>query len=121
VSFDPSLFHSFPQTLTDLFSLSHLCFRAVVVLLLYCGLFLAGGKAVANYNSVVNGDKIIQTALEEFGRIDVVVNNAGILRDKSFARISDTDWGMLKLMLILLIGVPKLKVHVNTLLLLCVP
>jgi len=44
----------------------------------------------------VNGDKIIQTALEKFGRVDVVVNNAGILRDKSFGRISDTDWGMFK-------------------------
>jgi hypothetical protein len=58
--------------------------------------FLAGGKAVANYDSVVNGDKIIQTALEKFGRVDIVVNNAGILRDKSFSRISDTDWGMFK-------------------------
>ena len=57
---------------------------------------MAGGKAVANYDSVVNGDKIIKTALEEFGRVDVVVNNAGILRDKSFSRISDTDWGMFK-------------------------
>ena len=44
----------------------------------------------------MNGDKIIQTALEKFGRVDVVVNNAGILRDKSFGRISDTDWGMFK-------------------------
>ena len=42
----------------------------------------------------MNGDKIIQTALEKFGRVDIVVNNAGILRDKSFSRISDTDWGM---------------------------
>lgn len=41
----------------------------------------------------MNGDKIIQTALEKFGRVDIVVNNAGILRDKSFSRISDTDWG----------------------------
>jgi NADP-dependent 3-hydroxy acid dehydrogenase YdfG len=57
-------------------------------------LFPTGGKAVANYNSVVDGDKIIQTALEAFGRVDVVVNNAGILRDKSFTRISNTDWGM---------------------------
>ncbi|XP_026677530.1 peroxisomal multifunctional enzyme A [Diaphorina citri] len=55
-----------------------------------------GGKAVPNYNSVVDGDKIVQTALENFGRIDIVINNAGILRDKSFARISDTDWQLVQ-------------------------
>ncbi|XP_024086184.1 peroxisomal multifunctional enzyme type 2-like [Cimex lectularius] len=54
-----------------------------------------GGKAVGDYNSVVDGDKIVQTALENFGRIDVVVNNAGILRDKSFARISNADWDLI--------------------------
>lgn len=53
----------------------------------------SGGKAVADYNSVVNGEKIIQTALDNFGRVDVVVNNAGILRDRSFTRISNSDWG----------------------------
>ncbi|XP_008485888.2 peroxisomal multifunctional enzyme type 2-like [Diaphorina citri] len=36
-----------------------------------------GGKAVPDYNSVVDGDKIVQTALENFGRIDIVINNAG--------------------------------------------
>ncbi len=36
----------------------------------------------------------MQTALEHYGRIDVVVNNAGILRDKAFANISDTDWDL---------------------------
>ena len=54
--------------------------------------FLAGGKAVANYDSVVNGDRIIQMALQESGHVD----NAGILHDKSFSRINDTDWGMFK-------------------------
>lgn len=54
-----------------------------------------GGIAVADYNSVVEGEKIVKTALENFGRIDVVVNNAGVLRDKSFASISDKDWGEL--------------------------
>ena len=44
----------------------------------------AGGKAVANYDSVENGDKIIETAIKAFGRIDVLINNAGILRDISF-------------------------------------
>ncbi|XP_050540879.1 peroxisomal multifunctional enzyme type 2-like isoform X1 [Daktulosphaira vitifoliae] len=53
-----------------------------------------GGKAVPDYNSVVDGDKLVQTALDNYGRIDVIVNNAGILRDKSFARISDSDWNL---------------------------
>lgn len=54
-----------------------------------------GGKAVANYDSVEEGEKLVQTALENFGRIDIVVNNAGILRDRSFARISDQDWDLI--------------------------
>ncbi|XP_030624245.1 peroxisomal multifunctional enzyme type 2 isoform X2 [Chanos chanos] len=54
-----------------------------------------GGKAVANYDSVENGEKLIQTALDAFGRIDVVINNAGILRDRSFARTSDMDWDLI--------------------------
>lgn len=49
----------------------------------------AGGVAVANYDSVTDGEKIIQTAMEAFGRVDILINNAGILRDKSFARISE--------------------------------
>ncbi|XP_070759806.1 peroxisomal multifunctional enzyme type 2 isoform X3 [Enoplosus armatus] len=53
-----------------------------------------GGKAVANYDSVEDGEKLIQTALDTFGRIDVVVNNAGILCDRSFARTSDMDWDL---------------------------
>ena len=46
-----------------------------------------GGAAVAEYSSVATpegGTAIVQKALDEFGRIDVVVNNAGILRDKAF-------------------------------------
>jgi NAD(P)-dependent dehydrogenase (short-subunit alcohol dehydrogenase family) len=47
----------------------------------------AGGEAVANYDSVATPDggrAIVQTALDTFGRIDIVVNNAGILRDAAF-------------------------------------
>ncbi|XP_027889600.1 peroxisomal multifunctional enzyme type 2 [Xiphophorus couchianus] len=54
-----------------------------------------GGKAVANYDSVEDGEKLIQSALDAFGRIDVLVNNAGILRDRSFARTSDLDWDLI--------------------------
>lgn len=55
-----------------------------------------GGKAVANYESVENGEKLVKQAFEAFGRIDVLVNNAGILRDRSFARISDLDWDIIQ-------------------------
>lgn len=54
----------------------------------------AGGKAVANYDSVENGDKIIETAIQAFGRIDVLINNAGILRDISFKNMKDQDWDL---------------------------
>jgi multifunctional beta-oxidation protein len=37
----------------------------------------AGGKAVANYDSVEDGDKIVETALKAFGKVDIVINNAG--------------------------------------------
>lgn len=55
----------------------------------------AGGKAVANYDSVENGDKIIETAIQNYGRIDVLLNNAGILRDISFKNMSDKDWDLI--------------------------
>lgn len=54
----------------------------------------AGGQAVANPDSVTDGDKIVQCALDNFGRVDVVVNNAGILRDKSLHKMSDEDWNL---------------------------
>lgn len=54
-----------------------------------------GGEAIADYNSVEEGEKIIQTALDKWGRIDIVVNNAGILRDVSFMRMTDNDWDLI--------------------------
>lgn len=53
-----------------------------------------GGEAVANHDSVTDGGQIVQCALDSFGRVDVVVNNAGILRDKSFHKMEDTDWDL---------------------------
>jgi NAD(P)-dependent dehydrogenase (short-subunit alcohol dehydrogenase family) len=47
----------------------------------------AGGEAVANHDSVSTpdgGEAIIQTAIDAYGRVDIVINNAGILRDKTF-------------------------------------
>ena len=54
----------------------------------------AGGTAVANHVSVTDGGKIVQQALDSFGRVDVVVNNAGILRDKTFHKMEDADWDL---------------------------
>ena len=53
-----------------------------------------GGKAVANYDSVEDGENIVQSAMKNFGRLDILINNAGILRDRSFARISESDWNL---------------------------
>lgn len=55
----------------------------------------AGGEAVANFDSVIgleNGEKIVKTALDSYGKIDIVVNNAGILRDRILFKMSEEEW-----------------------------
>ncbi|MGH8930171.1 MAG: SDR family oxidoreductase [Egibacteraceae bacterium] len=55
----------------------------------------AGGEAIANYDNVATGEggqAIVRAALEAFGHVDVVVNNAGILRDASFGKMTDQQW-----------------------------
>ena len=55
----------------------------------------AGGEAIANYDSVEDGAKIVQAALDTWKRIDIVVNNAGILRDTSFQKMTQDDWDLI--------------------------
>jgi len=58
----------------------------------------AGGEAVPNYNSVADWEgaqAIIQTAIDSFGKIDILINNAGILRDKSIMKMEVADWDII--------------------------
>jgi NAD(P)-dependent dehydrogenase (short-subunit alcohol dehydrogenase family) len=55
----------------------------------------AGGRAVANYDSVAEpegAENIIKTAIDEFGKVDGVVSNAGILRDGTFHKMQFEQW-----------------------------
>lgn len=55
----------------------------------------AGGSAAAAVHSVADWDsaqKIVQTALDQFGRIDCIVNNAGVVRDRMFFNMSPEEW-----------------------------
>jgi NAD(P)-dependent dehydrogenase (short-subunit alcohol dehydrogenase family) len=55
----------------------------------------AGGEAVANVDDVSSWDgaeRLVQTAIDSFGKLDVLVNNAGILRDRMLANMSESEW-----------------------------
>jgi NAD(P)-dependent dehydrogenase (short-subunit alcohol dehydrogenase family) len=55
----------------------------------------AGGTAVPNFDSVATmqgGERIIQTCIDNFGRIDCLINVAGILRDRMFFNMSEEEW-----------------------------
>jgi len=57
----------------------------------------AGGEAVANYDSVAetkSGQNILKAALDAFGKVDVLVNNAGILRDKTLSKMEPEMWDL---------------------------
>ena len=52
----------------------------------------SGGNAVGNKASAEDGDQVVKAAINAYGRIDVIVNNAGILRDKAFANMDENSW-----------------------------
>ena len=51
-----------------------------------------GGKAAGVKASAEDGDAVVKGAIDAFGRIDIVINNAGILRDKAFTNMDDKMW-----------------------------
>jgi NAD(P)-dependent dehydrogenase (short-subunit alcohol dehydrogenase family) len=58
----------------------------------------AGGKAVADYGSVADpaqAKAMVQVAVKNFGKLDICINNAGILRDKSFKNMTDEMWDII--------------------------
>ena len=50
---------------------------------------------MANHDSVEFGEKIVETALKAYGKVDVIINNAGILRDVSMVKMKDIDWDLI--------------------------
>ena len=57
----------------------------------------AGGEAVANGDDVADWEgaqRLVNQAIETFGRLDVVVNNAGVVRDRMFANATEDEWDL---------------------------
>ncbi|KAF7536548.1 hypothetical protein G7054_g4449 [Neopestalotiopsis clavispora] len=52
----------------------------------------AGGRAAADYHSVLDGSAMVEHAVHKFGRLDILVNNASISRDVNFENMTDQDW-----------------------------
>ncbi|KAH7884521.1 hypothetical protein F5I97DRAFT_1812245 [Phlebopus sp. FC_14] len=52
----------------------------------------AGGNAVVNTSSATDGAAVIQSAVNAFGGVSILINNAGILRDKGFKNMTDAEW-----------------------------
>ena len=55
----------------------------------------AGGEAMANGASVTDPDQVkamVDEVMDKYGRVDILINNAGILRDKSFSKVEDQDF-----------------------------
>ena len=57
----------------------------------------AGGEAMANGASVTDPDQVkamVDEVMDKYGRVDILINNAGILRDKAFPKVEDQDFRM---------------------------
>ena len=57
----------------------------------------AGGKAAANYGNIADyntGEELVKQAVDTFGRLDIVVNNAGILRDRMVFNMTEAEWDL---------------------------
>lgn len=96
------------EKVCHIFQLYYICYKKISIYLLsllfnififYISLQVVkeiiaqGGRAIANHDDIcTNSEKIVQDTLKEFGRIDILINNAGVQRDISFMKMTDDDW-----------------------------